>query len=105
MSKLKKILKDLNIIQDKSENNVINNLLKVPKREDSINAPHIQNDTKDAIHQADLLFLPDDDGYKYTLVVIDLATSTLDAEPLKNKESKTVGKALKKIYKRKFLNT
>ena len=28
----------------------------------------------DVVHQADLLFLPNDDGYRYLLVVVDVAT-------------------------------
>jgi hypothetical protein len=36
-----------------------------------------------AIHQADIIFLPDDNGYKYCLVVCDVASNTTDAEPLK----------------------
>ncbi len=55
---------------------------------------------KNAVHQADLLSLPSDDGYKYALVVIDLATREVQAEPLKDKTANTVRNALNKIYKK-----
>jgi hypothetical protein len=54
-------------------------------------------------HQADLLFLPDDNGYKYALVVVDLATHLCDAEPLNSKTSKGVSEALETIYNRNIL--
>ena len=56
---------------------------------------------KNAVHQADLLSLPDDDGYKYALVVVDMATRRVEAVPLKTKNSKVVSEALEKIYKTK----
>jgi IS30 family transposase len=60
---------------------------------------------KNGSHQADLLFLPNDNGFKYCLVVVDLATRITDAQPLKNKTSKDVLEAMKKIYKGKYLKT
>jgi hypothetical protein len=36
---------------------------------------------------ADILFLPNDNGYKYLLVVVDLATDKFGMEPLKTKKS------------------
>ena len=48
---------------------------------------------------SDILFLPKTpDGYKYLLVITDLATDNFDCEPLKNKDSKTVLKAMTKIF-------
>lgn len=84
-------------------NQLLDNLLKVPKRDANIDTPHTQNPTQNAIHQADLLYLPDDEGYKYCLVVVDIATRTTDAQPLKERTSKVVLAAIKKIYKRKYL--
>lgn len=50
---------------------------------------------------SDLLFLPTTtQGYKYALVVVDLATDEFDIEPLKNKEPKTVLAAFKSMFKR-----
>jgi len=57
------------------------------------------------IHQADLLFLPHDivkrKTYKYALVVVDIASRYVDAEPLTSKYSTEVSKAFNKIYSRK----
>ena len=72
------------------ENNVVKNLLLRPQKDNNENTPHTENPTQNAIHQADLLFLPEDEGYRYALVVVDLATRKTDAEPLKTKDSKTV---------------
>jgi len=50
---------------------------------------------------ADLLFLPTTKkGYKYLLVVVDLATNEFDLEPLKDKESANTKAGLEKIFKR-----
>ena len=54
-------------------------------------------------YMADLLYLPDDDGYKYLLVMTDVITHAFDIEPIKNKESSTVLQAMKDIFKRKYL--
>lgn len=54
---------------------------------------------------ADILFLPTTKlGYKYLLVVVDLATHEFDIEPLKLKESKEVLRAMEKIFQRKYIS-
>ena len=45
------------------------------------------------IYQADLLFLPNDEGYKYALVVVDIGSGLCDAEPLKSKKTTEVKSA------------
>jgi hypothetical protein len=85
------------------QNQLLYNLYKVPKKDNKLEEPHIQNFEKNSIHQADLLFLPDDDGYKYALVVVDTTTGLTDAEPLKNKSSEDVLDGFKKIYQRGIL--
>lgn len=57
-------------------------------------------DTPNKVHQADLLFLPHDKGYKYALTVIDVASRYKDAQPLKSKQASEVAKAFEKIYSR-----
>jgi hypothetical protein len=53
---------------------------------------------------ADLLLLPETEkGYKYLLVVVDIASDEFDIEPLKNKTSEDVLNGFKKIIKRKYL--
>lgn len=55
--------------------------------------------------EADLLFLPTAKfGYKYLLIIVDLATDEFDIEPLKNKTADGVLKATKKIFERQYLN-
>ena len=55
-------------------------------------------------YMADLLFLPETTkGYKYCLVVVDLANDEFDIEPIKNKEPQTVLDALKEMYKRPYI--
>ena len=53
---------------------------------------------------ADLLFLPQtDSGYRYLLVMVDLANDEFDIEEMRNKESATVLKAMKNIFRRGIL--
>lgn len=54
---------------------------------------------------ADLLFLPTTKKKnKYLLVVVDLWSNDFDMEPLKDKEPTTTLTALKKMFKRPFIN-
>ena len=58
-----------------------------------------------AVHQADLLFLPHDKLprgkkiFKYALTVVDIASRFKAAEPLTSKDSSEVSKAFRKIYR------
>ena len=103
MSKIKKILNKLNIINDKEDNSLLLNLVKVPEREKPPNVPHYTATKANARHQVDLLYLKEDKGYKYLLVCVDIATRKCDAVPLKVRDAKTVRDALKKIYSRGIL--
>lgn len=59
---------------------------------------------KQANYMSDLLELPKTkNGFKYLLVVIDLATDAFDIEPIKSKESKETLNGLKTIFKRKWI--
>lgn len=49
----------------------ISNLFKKPIRDRGDEEAHISAFEPNQIQQADVLFLPDDDGYKYLLVVVD----------------------------------
>ena len=79
----------------------------------AISKPKSYNHVKDNIplvadsnFQADLLFLPTAQfGFKYGLILVDLATDLFDIEPIKNKDSDTVLKALKKIDSRGIIDT
>lgn len=81
----------------------LNNMFTKPIKETAEDAPRFYNLEENDTHQADLLFLPEDKGFKYALVVCDIATSKADAEPLKDKIAGNVLKAIKTIYKRGIL--
>ena len=102
-TKLREILSKLNVIKDPHENNVLLNLTKIPKQEPKDIQPTTKAGKENVVDQADLLYLPDDDGYKYLLVCVDIATRKIDCEPLKRHDAKTVRDALKKIYARKII--
>ena len=78
-------------------NNFLDNLLLKPTKDKGIDAPHFPEFKDGYYHQADLLFLPSDDDYKYCLVVVDVGSKIVDARPLKSKESKEIVK-LSKVY-------
>ncbi len=84
-------------------NNLVVNLTQAPRKAKPINDTKFSVPKKYAVEQADLLFLPNDEGYRYALVVVDVATRAMDAEPLKEKKAEAVLKAFKKIYARKYL--
>lgn len=86
------------------DNELLHNLYIAPKKPKNKNKPHIQDVEKGATQQADLLYLPDDEGYKYALVVCDIGSRLTDAEPLKKKDAEAVLKGFKAIYKRKILS-
>ena len=75
--------------------------LPAPKR---INRPIFDVNLPNAVHQADLLFLPHDKvgrkTYKYALTVVDVASRYKEAEPLTDKSASAVADAFTRIYKR-----
>ena len=93
--------KHLDIIKKKVEKNIVNELMKIPDKEEIV--PKIRNFEINSRHQADTLTLQDDDGYKYALVVVDTTTRLSDARPMKSHTSETVKEALISIYKGKIL--
>jgi len=70
--------------------------------------PMFDEDSPNAVHQADLLYLPHDRigvdrgqrTYKYALTVVDVASRYKEAEPLTDKSATEVASALGRIYKR-----
>jgi hypothetical protein len=83
---------------------LVDELFRKVKKDRGVNAPKFYtNYNPGEIQQADLLFLPDDNGYKYTLTVFDLGSRMTDAEPLKDKLSSNIKKGFESIYKRKML--
>ena len=94
--KIKKLINDLGIDE------TLTRPVKKPKR-----FTHVKDNIplmEDYNFMADLLFLPKDKkGFKYLLVIVDLATDEFDIEPLIDKQPKTVLESMLKIYKRKFV--
>lgn len=79
------------------------NLFKKPIKDDKQETPRFYNFKENDTHQADILYLPDDEGYKYCLVICDSATAKSDAVPLKELDSETVLDASLQIYRRGIL--
>ena len=72
----------------------------------SIPLPKFDVPTPNAVHQADLLFLPHDKlprgrkVFKYVLAVVDVASRYKEAELLTSKNSNDVTRTFQNIYKR-----
>lgn len=82
---------------------VVNELFRKPKKDKGVNAPTFYRYKPNTVQQADLLFLPNDDGYKYLLVVVDVGSRLTDAQPLKDKKGSSILNAFQKIYSRNTL--
>ncbi len=64
------------------------------------NIPRIE----DYNFMADLLHLPTTEkGYKYLLVVVDLASKEFDIQPMKDTNSKSTVDAIEKMFKRPYI--
>ena len=101
---MKNLLKEFGLTTSKNKkNDLLSNLYRIPIKDRGVNMPRFQDMGKGSRAQADLLFLPNDRGFKYCLVVIDTSNKAIDAEPLKSKESEAVVNGLKAIFKRKYV--
>src|SRR6185312_13609564 len=87
----------------KAKPKVLDKLYQIPKKDKGLDAPTFGETIPNQVHQADILYLPEDDGYKYALVVTDDATRITDAVPLKSKSNEEVLRAFKTIYDRGIL--
>lgn len=85
-------------------NTELNQLYKKPVPENKIYMPTSQVFENDIYYQSDVLYMPDDDGFKFILVCIDMYDGTVDAEQMKEVNPINVLKAFKEIFKRKYLN-
>lgn len=83
----------------------LKSLYKKPVPEKRGQMPITQVFEPSVFHQADILYLPEDKGFKYLLVVVDLYDNSIDAEPVKDVLSKNndVLRAFSRIYSRKNL--
>lgn len=94
---LKSILKKLDV----NPLNVAGRLTEIPKK--PVDSPSYQTFLPGYVSQADLLYLPHDGKFKYLLVVVDVVSRAVDAEPLIHKTASAVVDGFKAIYKRKFI--
>jgi hypothetical protein len=83
----------------------LKSLYKRPVPETKGEMPVAQVFEKSVYQQADILYLPEDKGFKFLLVVVDLYDNSIDAEPVKDILSKDndVLQAFRKIYSRNYL--
>ena len=98
---IKEFIKSLEKNKNSSE---LQTLYKKPKPETNGQMPISQVFQKNIYYQADLLYMPEDQYYKYILVCVDMYDGTMDAEPLKLRDNKNIIKAFKEIFKRKYLD-
>lgn len=89
--------------QQKMIKSIAKKIMTPPKPDKGKNAPSFQVYEPNNTHQMDLLTLPNDQGFKYLLVVVDIATKKIDAYPLREKSSEAVTNGLTQIYKAKIL--
>ena len=59
-------------------------LTRIPKGDAKGQSPHFFATGDNTVYQADMLHITNDQGFKYLLVVVDVATKETDAVPLKN---------------------
>lgn len=86
--------------KSKVTDSMLDNLYIKPLKNKGENKTHYPQFEKNFIHQADLLFLPHDDKYKYALVVIDIGSRLVDAYPVKEKSSQHIINAFNQIYRK-----
>ena len=77
------------------------NLYLKPKKEKKSERPKVLIWKVNAVQQSDTCKMPEDKGFNYFLVLVELACRRVNGEPLKNKEALTVLNAFKRIYKRR----
>lgn len=100
---MNRILREFGLETETNENSLLNNLYQVPKQDKGPNMPHFQYPDAGQIVQADILYMPNDQGYKYMLVVVDNGSRLIDAEPMKTHNSKATVEAFTAIFKRKLV--
>ena len=97
---MKKSFKD--IIKKLDIDESLHKITKKPKHFNRFNISVVPE--PDFNYMSDLLMLPKTkEGYRYLLVIMDLATKEFDIEPLKTKEPKDLLQAYKKMIKRDII--
>lgn len=78
--------------------NINNTLYKKPVEIKGKNISHFSVDAPNIIHQCDLLTLPNDNGYKYALILVDVYNGKTYGLPSKSKSPDEILKLIKQIY-------
>lgn len=97
---MQSVLKEFGLLDKPKEKTLLTKLYEPVKKDKGVNMPKFQYPTAGLVAQADLLFMPDDKGYKYLLVVVDNGSRLIDAEPIKSKDSKAMVNAFQMIFSR-----
>ena len=100
---MKNILHDFGLIENDDKDNTLKKLYQKPEKTPNVELPHIKVPERGMIYQADVLYLPEDDSYKYLLVVIDNNNNACDFEPMKNRAASDTLESIKKIFSRNYL--
>lgn len=95
--------KQLSKKKDDANINVVDQLYQKPKKDKVDDQVHFPYPNTGFWQQCDLLTLPNDKGYDLALVLVDVGSRKVDAEPLTNKTGVNILKALNTIWKRKIL--
>lgn len=74
----------------------IKQLYTLPKKE--LEYPHLKILSPNVFHEIDILYLPNDNGYKYLLTIIDVHNSLCDARALKTMKMDDIIHSLDNIY-------
>lgn len=93
-----------NDIKKNAKNNTtLNQLYKRPQPDKKTQTPKFKVYGNEYMYQADTLYMPEDKGYKFILVVVDIYDNSMDAEPMKNVDADNALNAFQNIFKRKYL--
>ena len=97
--------RNANFIEQNPSAVLLHNLMKVPPPEKGDNMPSYQDFKPNFTHQIDTLYVPTAmGGFKFLIVVVDIYSRILDAEPIKELNSNTAKNSLIKIYSRGILS-
>ena len=101
------IRKAINTNDNTAEAKTTKELYQKPVKDQKKDTPSIQRSGGKAgyIYEADTLYMPNDHGYKYILVVVDAVSGKIDAEKMKDRDADAIVKAFHKIFSRGKLPT
>jgi len=91
------------LINKRTKTDVIDSLYKQPLKDKNGDNTVFTHTSPNYFQYLDTLYLPNDKGFIYALVITDQGSRLVDAEPMKDRKSSDIVTALKEIYKRKIL--